>query len=248
MNSSDINFSQGMSRIQENKASPTRRTDSRLATGDTADCQSALLRQRVPQFGEDYDIGWIFFTDRRGLLSDGIAWFERFAEEEVRSASERGQGQRSAPSLPVVTHTGVCVNENAVIQAHFDTGVAQGTVADLLEGPVYFQRPAGWSVTRGVGIAASAARQLGRRYNTPLILTQALANTFAGRLINGLFRNAPNRWLSKRLGERNAFICSQLVAFALNEQPWLKGRGVLAMDNDLISPQMLFDDPEILET
>jgi hypothetical protein len=44
-----------------------------------------------------------------------------------------------------------------------------------------------------------------------------------------------------------SFICSELAAYALDEQPEYRDKGVLAFPNSAINPQNLFEDNVIFE-
>jgi hypothetical protein len=208
-----------------------------------------------PQFGVDYDIGWIFFVNENTAVADGIAWFERWdrnGRERVGVTEDRRNGDlryadTPKPRFAPVIHTGVCAGEDRCYEAHWETGVSIGTLSNYFGGPIYFRRPHGWTVTTGVHIAAAAAGKLGCKYNKGLILAQFLANTLFGHFVNALCRNRINDKVSAWLDRRNEYICSELCAYALNEQPQYRGRGVLAQPLDTISPQMLFDDPVLWE-
>jgi len=216
---------------------------------------------RSPQYGADYDIGWIFFVHETGLIADGIDWFERWARRDVERAAKPlgsvGASKRfepnNAPTLSTlqrsttVTHTGVVAGDNVCIEAHWRTGVAKGFLDKYPAEEIIFRRPRGWAVTTGIHIAAAAACRLGSKYNKALILSQLLANTFIGHFVNRLCRGWVNDKVSAWLDHKNQFICSELSACALAEQPQYRGQGVLAQPLDTISPQMLFDCEELWE-
>jgi hypothetical protein len=199
-----------------------------------------------PQYGVDYDIGWIFFTDVRGVVSDGIGYFERWSRGRAVSGGTPETATETV-ALPIVTHTGVVVGDNLCIEAHWATGVAKAFLDQYPADEIMFRRPRGWTVTTGIHIAAAAAAKLGCKYNKPLIAAQLLANTFVGHFVNQLCRGWVNDKVSAWLDHKGEFICSELSAYALNEQPQYRGQGVLAQPLDTISPQMLFDDPTLWE-
>jgi hypothetical protein len=187
-----------------------------------------------PQFPIDYNIGHIGFTYVRGFTSAGVAYFERW--------------HRLGPVQ--VTHTLVVSGDNECIEAHLDEGVARVSLDKYFDDPgcrIFFRRPRGWTPDLGARIAAAAAAQLGSRYNTSLILAEAAGDTWLGHWCNRLLRAWPNRLLSRVLDRPGRWICSQLVAHALRQQPELQNLGVLRLPPDTIDPQQLFDDPQIFE-
>jgi hypothetical protein len=66
-----------------------------------------------------------------------------------------------------------------------------------------------------------------------------------GHWFNQLLRSWPNRLLSKVCDRSGHWICSQLVAYALAQQPELQSQGVLHQPFDTIDPQQLFEDESI---
>jgi hypothetical protein len=181
-----------------------------------------------------YDLGHIGFTYVPGPISTGIAWFER--------SHRLGR--------ITVTHTFVVSGNNECIEAHLTEGVARVSLDKYLRDPscrTYFRRPHGWTPALGARIAAAAATKLGNRYNTTLILAEAAADTWLGVRLNRLLRQWPNRLISRLLDRPNHWICSQLVAYALAQQPEYRHLALLRQPLDTIDPQQLFDDPTLFE-
>lgn len=181
-----------------------------------------------------YNTGYVFFTHAHDRIASGIDWFQRF-----------GRGE----NLPV-HHTGIVVDSAHVEEAHWRSGVRKAHLPDYLADPdtlIVFRRPRGWTPELGQRIAQAALSRDGRPYNKGLILSQLASNTFLGHLLNGVLRGMPEVWLCRMLDNRQAFICSQLSAWALNEQPEFKGRGILSAPLDTITPQELYDDPVLWE-
>src|SRR5579872_716792 len=159
-----------------------------------------------PVFGADYDVGCIGFTFAGGFVSTGVAWFERW---------NRLNGIQ-------VTHTLIVSGEDECIEAHIDSGVARAPLAKYFNDPAcrtFFRQPRGWTPALGRRIVDAAAARLGDKYDTSLIFAQALADSFAGHLVNQLLRGWPNRQLSALCDHRHREICSELVATALDAQP-----------------------------
>jgi hypothetical protein len=63
------------------------------------------------------------------------------------------------------------------------------------------------------------------------------------RLLQGKVENK----LSDYLNNPEKWICSELAAYALDEQPKYKDQGILKCPNATISPQELFEDLVIFE-
>ena len=96
------------------------------------------------RFGADYATGYIGFTRVSGMVSRGVAYFERW---------------NRLGTIPV-THALVVSGENECIEAHIDEGVARVSLAKYFEDPgcrIFFRRPRGWTAELGGRIAATAA-------------------------------------------------------------------------------------------
>lgn len=188
----------------------------------------------IPQFGVNYATGFIGFTYTGGFVAGSVAYFERW---------NRLGGLK-------VTHTFVVSGENECVEAHIAEGVARVPLTKYFTDPgcqVFFRQPRGWNPDLGRRIAGAAAAKIGSRYNTSLIVAEAAADTFMGHWFNYLLRSWPNRLLSKVCDRPGQWICSQLVANALAQQPELQGRGVLRLPFDTIDPQQLFEDNTLFE-
>jgi hypothetical protein len=193
---------------------------------------SAAVPRLQPLAG--YNIGYIGFTHVPGFLADGICYFERWSKLSDVS----------------VTHAFVVTGVNECAEAHWLHGVQAASLGKYLKDPntvTVFRRPRGWSMELGNRISASARSRIGSRYNIGLIAAQCMANTFVGHYLNKWFSGRPDAWMSARLDRKNEFICSELAAFAMNEQPEFRSRGILSSPLDTISPQELFEDQVIFE-
>jgi hypothetical protein len=188
----------------------------------------------TPQFSTDYDVGHIGFTYVRGFVSTSVAYFEHWHRHNPIS----------------VTHALVVSGANECIEAHLDEGVARAPLSKYFNDPncrIVFRKPRACTPELGGRIAESAAAKIGARYNTSLIIAQAAADTFVGYWMNRLLRAAPDRLMSRLLNDPNHWICSQLVAYALAQQPEYRDRGVLRSPLDTIDPQQLFEDAILFE-
>ena len=82
-------------------------------------------------------------------------------------------------------------------------------------------------------------------YAFPLIVADALVNTFIGHCLNKLTLNLPDRFMCWALSNAHRKICSQLVALALQSQFYLGLRGCLRRPADTILPKELGNDPSV---
>ena len=188
----------------------------------------------VPSGYREHQIGYIFFVSNTSLVAEGIGWFQRWQQTGKIS----------------VFHTGVVTGPDECVEAHWRTGVALNNLADYeasKETLILYRKPRGWTPELGNSIAASAKGRLGARYNKGLILSQLASNTFVGHALNWLFNGGPERWLSRVMDDKQEFICSELSAYALAQQPIFEGKGILAQPLDTISPQELFEDNVLFE-
>lgn len=191
-----------------------------------------LLQPIIPKFGLNYATGYIGFTYTGGFVASSVAYFERWN----RTGNLK------------VTHTFVVSGENECIEAHIDEGVARVPMKKYFADPacqIFFRQPRGWNPDLGRRIADVAATKVGLHYNTSLIAAEAASDTLMGHWFNQLLHSWPNRLLSKVCDRPGHWICSQLVAYALAQQPELQGQGVLRLPFDTIDPQQLFEDESI---
>lgn len=191
-----------------------------------------------PDFGGNYDLGYIGFTSRTDdLVAAGIAWFERWDD-------------RASSPYPKITveHALVVSGENECIEAHAVTGVSRSDLTKYFRDKhchIFFRKPVGWSLRRGEGIVAAAKDHLGESYGYGLIVADLLANTYFGRWLNRWTRNVPNRIVSKFCDAAGTEVCSELAAKALQAQPWLRERGCLRQPARTVTPQALFEDRRV---
>ncbi len=185
-----------------------------------------------------YNVGYAFFIHSHAALALGIDYFER-------NALPAGGPLR----LPV-HHTGIVTGINSCVESHWQTGVAFRTLQEYLVNPdvlIVFRRPVGWTADLGRRIALAAQSRVGAPYNKGLILSMLCSNSMVGRLVNRIFRGAPERWVANRLDNRKAFICSELVVWSFNQMPELRGKGCLSRPENTIDPQELFVDEALFE-
>ena len=196
--------------------------------------QNVTLCSLAPIFGDNYRPGYIGFTYHTDslVLSPGIAYFTRWARmSDIK-----------------VSHALIVSGEDECIQAHRKGGVHRAPLGPLFEDrqcQIFFRKPRGWTGEIGARIVETVAEQVGTKYDTPLIVAQALQGTFLGKLINKAFKGKPDAFVSRLLNDPEEWICSELAAYGLDEQPEYRDLGILAKPNETIDPQELFEDPII---
>lgn len=194
-----------------------------------------------PIFGETVRPGFCgFITREDDIVGDGIEWFERFetgtpfVHTFVVEAASMTQSSKASTIQ--------------IIEAHAGPGVHRAPLDEYLgqkNCQCFIRIPAGWTPDIGAKIAAAAAAHIGERYGFPLIVADALANTFIGHCLNRLALGMPDRFVCRALSDAHRKICSQLVALALQSQPYLCLRGCLRRPADTILPRELGNDAEI---
>lgn len=188
-----------------------------------------------PEFGVNYDVGYIGFTMTRGDdISEGIAYFERF--ERMSDIA--------------VSHAFVVTGDDELVEAHIEHGVQRDCISKYFDDPnvlVFFRKPRNWTPGMGRVIANAAISKIGRPYASGLIVADVLADTLFGRLANKVFKQWPDRFVRALLDEPNRFICSELAAYALSQDYLLYKIGVLKNPLDAIDPQELFEDEIIFD-
>lgn len=187
-----------------------------------------------PEWGITHAPGYVGFTyTDNSLISQGIAYFERFDR------------YRDIP----VSHTLIVSGADECIEAQA-SGVKRGKLSAYFDNPhtrISFRVPRGWTPELGLRIVASAASRIGDEYDYPLIVSEALAHTWLGNKLNRLLNHLPDRMVSGLCNSPHREICSELVAWALNQQPELHGLGVLSRPLDTINPQQLFEDMTLFQ-
>ena len=195
---------------------------------------SMRVESHIPQYGVNYRPGYIGFTfTDNSFVSLGIAYFTRHELSRIP-----------------VSHAFVVAGNDRLVEAHALRGVAYDTISKYFNDPhvhVFFRKPLGWTERMGNAIAHSAERKIGCAYGYGLIAADLAADTWAGYWANRICQQWPRRFFCWLLNSPAAFICSELAAYALNEQPEFHGRGVLAGPLDTIDPQDLFEDETIFE-
>ncbi len=190
----------------------------------------------APVYGHNYKPGYIGFTNRdSSLVSIGIAHFTGW----------------NAMSDIHVTHALIVLDRNTCIEADFATNsVKKSSLQNYFENPecqIFFRKPVDFSEKIGDSIAQTALSEVGKQYDFGAIITQALSGSLPGRVLDRIFRNEFENKIAEILNDPNKWICSELVAYALDKQPAYRDKGILDRPNSAISPQELFEDCRIFK-
>lgn len=186
-------------------------------------------------YGETYKKGYIGFTYyNTSIVSIGIAYMTHWARmSDIK-----------------VSHTLIVTGENECIEAQIEDGVVRSDLDRYFNNPscqIFFRKPIGLTDDIATNLVKSAEAQLGTKYDINLIVAAAMQGAFIGKLINTIFSGKPDRLVSKRLNREDRWICSELVAYCLNEQSQYSNQGVLENRVETIDPQELFEDQSIFE-
>ncbi|AGZ61835.1 MAG: enoyl-CoA hydratase/carnithine racemase-like [Phormidium phage MIS-PhV1B] len=187
-----------------------------------------------PVYGSNYKPGYIGFTNRdSSIVSIGIAYFT---------------GWNLMNDIHV-THAFIVLDENTCIEADTtNNSVEKSSLKKYFDDPecqIFFRKPIDFTEKIGDAIALTALGEVGKQYDFGAILTQALSGSLAGRILDRIFRGKFEDKIAEILQESDKWVCSELVAYALDEQPIYRDRGILSRPNSAISPQELFEDSQI---
>jgi hypothetical protein len=196
----------------------------------------AEFKSIPPVFHKTHDIGYIGFTYfKESFVSQGIAYFTRW----------------SKLSDITVSHALVVTGDNQCIEALAEKDcVTISPLTKYFDNPkcaIFFKKPRDWAEAVGRRIADTALTQKDCKYDYKLIAADFVRGNFIGHLIDECFNGKPEDILTKLLNNDKRWICSELAAYALDEQPEYHDKGILNKESDTITPQELFEDGTIFE-
>jgi hypothetical protein len=188
-----------------------------------------VKENRTPLYGENYKRGYIGFTyNDSNLISRGIAYFT-------------GLGRMSDI---ITTHTLIVTGADECIEAHAG-GVQRSTLSKYFNDTtfdIFFRKPRGLTEEIASRLIDRAEQELNREYDFCLIAAHAAAGTMFGHYLNRLSQGKFENLVSKLLNKEDCWICSELVAYCLDQPPY-EDKGILRYPWETISPQELFEDP-----
>lgn len=190
----------------------------------------------VPVYGQNYKPGYIGFTNKdSSVVSIGIAYFSGW----------------NLMSDIHATHTLIVLDKDTCIEANLETNsVNKSSLQNYFANPecqIFFRKPVDFTEKIGDAIAKTALAEVGKQYDFGAILTQALSGSLAGRILDRVFRGKFEDKIAEVLNDSEKWVCSELVAYVLDEQPIYRNKGILDRPNSAISPQELFEDNQIFK-
>lgn len=188
------------------------------------------LRSVAPRYGANFAAGWSFASFRDdSQISEGIAWFTRWDQLRL---------------LPI-SHVGCVAGQESVIEAVRGKGVVETPLESYFNDPhahIFFRKPIGWTPELGRRIVSMVRTQLGARYDTSLIKAHLAVGTFFGHWISKLSADALELWLCRLFNASDAWICSELMVWAMQQFEEFDSKGVLAhMPCTVTPPEYIWD-------
>lgn len=188
----------------------------------------------IPDYEVNYKTGYIGFLNKGAdVTSIGIAYFTGW----------------DMISDIHVTHTFIVAGEDQCIEADMaNNTVKVCTLSKYFNDPncqIFFRKPIFFNDAVGYALAHKASLEVGKEYDFGAILTQGLSGSFPGRMLDRLLTGKLEELLGNLLNHPDKWICSELVAYILDEQLFYRDKGILKRPNSTISPQELFQDTEI---
>jgi len=188
-----------------------------------------------PEFGKDYDLGWVGFVRGPSLLSASIAYITR--RDKVGDLG--------------VTHSFLVTGPDECVEANFPAGVVTSNLAesylDQAGGRALFRKPKGLIPAVARRVVKRAKAELGAKFDTVGIFAEGLGGTFLGHLLNSLFADKPKKLTARLLHQKGRWVCCDLVIYCFREEAKYRGKGALAQPVGTVSPQTLFEDEELFE-
>lgn len=189
------------------------------------------IKSVSPVYGDNYNMGWVgcvFHDD--SVISQGIAWFTR--------PDLLKPDQSPVSHVLVVSGIGSCIEAlpQGVVQSSLDSYFGQPNTH------IFFRKPVLYDYQMGVNIVDEAEKHLGEKYGYSLLVADAMAGSFVGRILNWALFNWPHRIVSGMLDRKKEQICSELAARSLQADWRLRTLGCLAQPARMITPRMLAFD------
>ncbi|MEG4838338.1 hypothetical protein [Microcoleus sp. B9-D4] len=205
-----------------------------MFTPKSAEKPAIQVTDLAPDYEVNYKTGYIGFLNKgTDLTSIGIAYFT---------------GWDTISDIHT-THTLIVTDEDECIEADkINNTVKVCTLSKYFNDPncqIFFRKPILFNDAVGNAIAHKASLEVGKKYDFGAILTQALSGSFPGRVLDRLLTGKFEELLGNLLDNPDKWICSELVAYVLDEQQVYRDKGILKRPNSTISPQELFQDTEI---
>jgi hypothetical protein len=188
-----------------------------------------------PVFGEDYGLGWVGFVHADSLISGAIAYLTR----------------RERQGEVVISHAFLVSGPNECIEANLPAGVVASDIDKEYLGRddrlVIFRRPKCLSKAAAGRIVKRARAQVGAAFDYGGFAAEGLGDTFVGYLFNTLLGGVPKEKLAEFLHQKGRYVCSDLVAYCLRQEPRYKAKEILNQPAGALTPQALFEDDDLFD-
>jgi hypothetical protein len=187
-----------------------------------------------PEFGKDYDLGWVGFVHGPSLLSAAITYLTR----------------RDKAGDIVVTHTFLVTGPDECVEANFPAGVVASGMDESYfdtDARVIFRKPKGLTKAAARRVVKTGKAELGVPFDTAGMVAEGLAGTFLGHFLEAVFGDTPKKIAAKMLHQKGRWVCCDLVMHCLRGEAKYRDKGVLAEPVGTVSPQTLFEDEEVFE-
>lgn len=202
----------------------------------TAERTSNIITYVEPVYGLNYNKGYIGFTyDGDNPIAEGIAYFTRWDKVHTIRATH----------VLIVTGEDSCIEADAATNSVHEVPLAPYFKPSSKQ--IFFRKPVGLTGEVSERIVETLRPTVGMTYGFLLILAQATVDTLAGHVLDRLSGGKLSVWLCEALNNPKSYICSELAAYALDQQPEYRDKGVLALPDSTINPQRLFEDDVIFE-
>lgn len=193
------------------------------------------IKSQEPRWGINYHRGFAGFTYRAGApISNGIAYFTRWD---------------NASGL-CVSHALVITGPDECIEAQ-PGGVVRSSLRKYFDDPkcaFFVRKPVCYNAIMAEDIVAGAEAQLGEKYGYSLILAHAIGGSLLGKTLSAVTAGRSYDLLIRLLDSEKESICSEVLAEALKNSPYLRYLGCLRKRSAGLSPQRIFEDRELWVT
>lgn len=157
------------------------------------------MELKIPEYGVNYDRGWVGFSRRQTLFSNGIVFFTRDEAEGL-----------------VPSHSFIVVDSTYLIEASAG-GVHMTPLHkyfDDIRVQVFFKKPLGINEDKANRIVAEAMKWIGKGYDYSLMFSFIERYIIKKILGDELYKKVPSIWNAE-----DRVLCSELVSLALRAVP-----------------------------
>ncbi|MCO6045507.1 hypothetical protein NG895_16470 [Aeoliella sp. ICT_H6.2] len=199
------------------------------------DQHKIVFESQTPVYGENYDRGWIGFNHASSFMARGIA---------LVTYSQR---QRGIP----ISHAFIVTGEDSCVEAAFGKGVVRSSLTkqyfDNPERYVVFRKPRGLDADLAERIVQCAEQEVGAEFNNKILFSSVARKTLLTTIVDSLYSGDADHAIASLCEEDDAWICSELAAYVLRQQPEFHDVGVLKRPCGAVEPQLLFESDELFE-